>query len=109
MMARMKPSVALTGLVATLLVCPPAKARDADPRNGQMLAQQTCADCHAIRPQEDRSPVARAPTFQELATTPGMNTTALSVALTTPHAGMPMFKLTAEQAADVIAYILSLR
>jgi mono/diheme cytochrome c family protein len=31
------------------------------------------------------------------------------VALTTPHAGMPMFKLTTEQREDVIAYILSLR
>jgi mono/diheme cytochrome c family protein len=31
------------------------------------------------------------------------------VALTTPHAGMPMFQLTAEQREDVIAYILSLR
>jgi hypothetical protein len=31
------------------------------------------------------------------------------VALTTPHAGMPMFQFTTEQREDVIAYILSLR
>jgi hypothetical protein len=31
------------------------------------------------------------------------------VALTTPHAGMPMFVLTATQREDIIAYILSLR
>jgi mono/diheme cytochrome c family protein len=30
------------------------------------------------------------------------------VALTTPHAGMPMFTLTSVQRDDVIAYILSL-
>jgi mono/diheme cytochrome c family protein len=44
-----------------------------------------------------------------LATTPGMTSVALMVALTTPHAGMPMFMLTADQREDIIAYILSLR
>jgi hypothetical protein len=38
-----------------------------------------------------------------------MTTVALTVALTTPHAGMPMFMLTADQRGDIIAYILSLR
>ena len=47
--------------------------------------------------------------FSELATTPGMTVGALTVALTTPHAGMPMFMLTADQKQDVIAYILGLR
>jgi hypothetical protein len=41
--------------------------------------------------------------------TPGMTAIALTVALTTPHAGMPMFLLTADQSADIITYILSLR
>jgi mono/diheme cytochrome c family protein len=78
-----------------------------DPQNGLALAQQVCSECHAIR--RGRSPSSQAPTFVELATAPGMTTAALSVALTTPHAGMPMFQLTAEQREDVIAYILSLR
>jgi hypothetical protein len=43
------------------------------------------------------SPNSRSPTFSELATTPGMTSIVLTVALTTPHAGMPMFMLTAEQ------------
>jgi hypothetical protein len=38
-----------------------------------------------------------------------MTAIALTVALTTPHAGMPMFMLTVDQRADIIAYILSLR
>jgi mono/diheme cytochrome c family protein len=33
----------------------------------------------------------------------------LLVALTTPHAGMPMFTLSPEQRDDIIAYILNLR
>jgi mono/diheme cytochrome c family protein len=72
------------------------------------MAQQVCSECHAVQRGEVRSPNSRAPTFSELATTPGMTSTALLVALTTPHAGMPMFRLTAEQRQDVIAYVLSL-
>jgi hypothetical protein len=40
---------------------------------------------------------------------PGMTSIALMAALTTPHAGMPMFMLTAERREDIIAYILGLR
>jgi mono/diheme cytochrome c family protein len=80
-----------------------------DPREGLTLAQQVCSECHAIRRGQVRSPNSRAPTFLELATASGMTIAALSVALTTPHAGMPMFRFTTEQREDVIAYILSLR
>jgi hypothetical protein len=38
-----------------------------------------------------------------------MTNAALTVAFTTPHAGMPMFVLTPEQRRDIIAYILSLK
>ena len=77
--------------------------------HGLALAQQVCSECHAIRAGQGRSPNSRSPTFFELATTPGMTSIALTVALTTPHPGMPMFMLTAEQREDIIAYILSLR
>ena len=77
--------------------------------DGLALAQQVCSECHAIRAGQGRSPNSRSPPFSELATTPGMTSIALTVALTTPHAGMPMFMLTAEQREDIIAYILSLK
>jgi mono/diheme cytochrome c family protein len=80
-----------------------------DPENGLAVARNVCSECHAIRKGQARSPNSRAPTFAELATTPGMTVTALSVALVTPHAGMPMFMLTAEQRGNIIAYILSLK
>jgi mono/diheme cytochrome c family protein len=79
-----------------------------DPQKGLALAQQVCSECHAIRRGQGRSPNSGAPTFLELATAPGMTIAALSVALTTPHAGMPMFQLTTGQREDVITYILSL-
>ena len=46
--------------------------------------------------------------FVDLAAASGMTTAALLVALTNPHAGMPMFTFTKEQRSDIIAYILSL-
>lgn len=79
-----------------------------DPREGFASAQQNCSECHATLKGQVRSPNSQAPTFSELATAPGMTIAALTVALT-PHAGMPMFRLTTEQRADIIAYILSLR
>ena len=80
-----------------------------DPKEGLALAQQVCSTCHATQRGQVRSPNSRAPTFVELATSPGMTSAALLVALTTPHAGMPMFRLSTEEREDVIAYILSLR
>ena len=38
-----------------------------------MLAQRVCADCHAVQGHEALSPNARAPTFQQLASTPGVD------------------------------------
>ncbi len=103
----MNLSLALLGLLATTVATVQAQA--ADVQNGRRLAQQVCAECHAVLPEEPRSPKAGAPTFQELARVPGMTSMALSVAFSSPHAGMPMFKLTSEQAGDIIAYILGLR
>ena len=79
-----------------------------DPKQGLALAQQTCSPCHATAAEQDRSPNAQAPRFVDLAAASGMTNAALLVALTTPHAGMPMFMFTKEQRDDIIAYILSL-
>ena len=99
---------ALTFLVL-LATGSPSYAQVGDGQNGFALAQDNCSDCHAIRGGQLRSPNSRSPTFSELANTPGMTAIALTVALTTSHAGMPMFMLTANQRAEIIAYILSLR
>jgi len=85
-----------------------AAQKAGDPKEGLVLAQQVCARCHATVAEEVRSPNAKAPRFAELAATPGMTGTALMVALTTPHADMPMFTFTPEQRDDIVAYILSL-
>ena len=106
----MKPAAILSTFVLAVAIVAPLRAQDAgDPRYGLSLARQVCFECHAIQPQQLMSPNPRAPTFPQLAATPGMTSAALTVALTTPHVGMPMFRLSSEQREDIIAYILSLR
>jgi mono/diheme cytochrome c family protein len=96
-------------LVLSFAVSPVRAQEIGNPQEGLALAQQVCSECHAIRKGQVRSPNSRSPTFSELATAPGMTVGALTVALTTPHAGMPMFMFTDDQRRDVIAYILGLR
>ncbi|MFI5013416.1 MAG: c-type cytochrome [Hyphomicrobiales bacterium] len=106
----MKQAIGLVTFLALSVAAGPVRAQTAGgPQAGLALAQQVCSECHAVLRGQAPSPNPRAPTFSELAATPGMTSAALSVALTTPHAGMPMFRLTAEEREDVIAYILSLR
>jgi cytochrome c len=76
---------------------------------GLALAARLCAECHAIEKEYARSPNANAPRFQAIASIPGMTATALSAALNTSHHSMPNILLTADEQADIIAYISSLK
>ena len=76
---------------------------------GLALAQQLCAECHAVQKQQNKSPNGDAPAFQSIASVPGMTATALSVALHTSHQTMPNVVLDPNELADVVAYILSLK
>jgi mono/diheme cytochrome c family protein len=79
------------------------------PSRGLVLAQRLCAECHAVQKEYSRSPNANAPRFQAIASIPGMTATALSAALNTSHRAMPNIMLPADEQADIIAYILSLK
>ena len=103
--------LALLLLVVAVFVVPSARAQqEGDVGFGQALARDVCARCHAVEAQRSFiSPNPKAPTFRDLAETPGMTRAAMTVALTTPHAGMPMFRLTDDQQSSLIAYVLSLK
>jgi mono/diheme cytochrome c family protein len=73
------------------------------------VARNTCSECHATQKGQLLSPNLRAPTWVEIANTPGVTEAALLVMLTTPHAGMPMFILSPEQRQQIIDYVLSLK
>ena len=79
-----------------------------DPQAGFDYAHATCAACHAIS--EEKSPVATAPRFKDVADTPGMTPTALMVWLqNAQHPTMPNLMIKGQELRNVAAYILSLK
>jgi mono/diheme cytochrome c family protein len=85
-----------------------APAQDAGA--GHALASRVCRPCHAVDPGRPRPRlITIGPSFVDIANTKGMTPTALYAFLETPHAKMPNLILSPEEAADVIAYIRSLR
>ncbi len=82
-------------------------AESGNPREGLRRAQDMCSECHAVT--RETRPFARAVSFETLANTPGMNAAALYAALQTSHRTMPNLVVKGEDAADIIAHILSLK
>ena len=80
-----------------------------DPARGHTYAERHCAQCHGILPTERISPRSGLATFKTIAETPGMTGIAISVWLRTPHDLMPNLFIEADDRANVIAYIISLR
>jgi mono/diheme cytochrome c family protein len=85
-----------------------AHAQDADIEAGAAYAQEVCAACHAVLPNEELSPLPQAPTFQSVADTPGMTDLALTVWLQSSHPTMPNIILKQDDLRNVVAYIRSL-
>ncbi len=86
----------------------PALAQEGDARAGLTLAQNTCVTCHAIRGGQ-QSANANAPSFEKIASVPGMTAIALQASLQTSHRSMPNLILSTEDRRNVAAYILSLK
>jgi mono/diheme cytochrome c family protein len=96
------------GILGTVIT---ARAQDTgDVERGRRLALEVCASCHAVRAGQTRSPVATAPSFEEIANTPGMTAAALNLWLTAhSHPTMPAIMLSPQEVRDASAYLLSLR
>jgi mono/diheme cytochrome c family protein len=100
------------GILILFLVMSPQNvhAQEAgNPRAGLMIARQACASCHGIMASQAASPRPQAPSFQRIASVPGMTPTALTVAMRTSHRTMPNIMLEPKELRDVIAYIISLQ
>jgi cytochrome c len=79
------------------------------PDQGRRIARALCEECHLVdKLPGGQSPNLIAPTFEHIANTPGMNSTALTAALRTSHETMPNVIITGSDLSDVIAYILSM-
>ncbi|MDO8534078.1 MAG: c-type cytochrome [Xanthobacteraceae bacterium] len=94
----------IAGLVS--LIGPGALAADAN--NGAELARRWCAACHLITHNRLPMPLAASP-FGSIAKRPGFNARQLSQALQAPHPRMPERGLSRDEAADIAAYIATLK
>ncbi len=80
-----------------------------DPQQGLAYARQNCAECHAVDAGDQLSPNPDAPSFEDVANTPGMNARALVVWFQSPHPTMPNFIIPAQDTDNIVSYITSLR
>ena len=81
-----------------------------DPARGRAYAQDHCAACHAVsgRP-SDQSPNLDAPTFRQVANTPGFTRMALGAWLRSTHQQMPDFVVETGHIDDIYVYLETLR
>jgi mono/diheme cytochrome c family protein len=80
-----------------------------DSMKGAALAQSVCAQCHAVRNGQMRSPNPMAPSFSNVAKWPGMTEIALRAWMQSSHRTMPNIALDNNETNNVIAYIMSLK
>ncbi len=93
-----------------LLAIASSLARADDIAAGKKLVEDNCSRCHAVGPTGD-SPLAKAPPFREVVTRypPESLGEALVEGIVTGHNEMPEFVFEADQAAEIIAYLDSLK
>ena len=80
----------------------------ADPSHGATLARQWCASCNVVTPDQVGT-IAEAPPFATIARRPDFDVGKLALFLLDPHPKMPDMALTRAEAADLSAYIATLR
>jgi mono/diheme cytochrome c family protein len=94
-------------LIVGALVATPAFS--ADPTNGRRLAERWCEACHVVTPTQVRAATDQAPPFATIARTPAFNASKIALFLLDPHPKMPGMALSRSEAADLAAYIVSLK
>lgn len=80
----------------------------ADANHGADLAKRWCASCHVVTSGQTTAS-ADVPSFASVAREPDFSAERLAFFLLDPHPKMPNFPLSRIEAADIAAYIGSLR
>jgi mono/diheme cytochrome c family protein len=93
-------------VVAALAITP---ACAADPDNGERLAQRWCAACHVVSATQRQTTTDQAPPFATIAKSPGFDAGKVALFLLDPHPKMPDMGLSRTAAADLAAYIATLK
>jgi mono/diheme cytochrome c family protein len=94
-------------IVAAALATTPAYAADAN--NGERLAQRWCAACHVVSATQRQTTTDQAPPFATIAKSPGFDAGKVALFLLDPHPKMPDMGLSRSAAADLAAYIATLK
>jgi len=96
----------LVAVVAAVFSTSPAVA--ADPDHGAVLAKRWCATCHLVE-SDQKQASADVPPFAVIARKADFTPEKIASFLLEPHPKMPNFPLSRDEAADIAAYIGSLR
>jgi mono/diheme cytochrome c family protein len=83
-------------------------ATAADVNHGRQLARRWCMSCHLVVATQ-RQTTTEAPPFATIARRPDFDVNRLATFLLNPYPRMPNMSLTRSEAADIAAYIGSLR
>ncbi len=95
-------------LLSLIMFAAPGAAWAANAGNGKTLAERWCATCHVVSPVQKQA-TTQAPTFSEVAKKEHIDAPMLALFLLLPHPKMPDMSLTRSEAADLAAYIVSLK
>jgi mono/diheme cytochrome c family protein len=85
-----------------------ASAFAADPSQGETLVQRWRSSCHIVGSQQ-RGSTTEATPFAVVAKRPDFDASKLAFFLLDPHPKMPNMQLSRTEAADIAAYIASLK
>lgn len=80
----------------------------ADAENGQVLAERWCTGCHVVSGTQNKG-TDLAPSFVSIAERPDFNAEKLAFFLLDPHPKMPNMALSRSEAANISAYVASLK
>ena len=98
----------IAALLSLIVLAAPASAWAADAANGKTLAERWCATCHVVGP-EQKHATTQAPPFSEVAKRPHIDAPMVAFYLMAPHPKMPDMNLSRNEAADLAAYIVTLK
>jgi mono/diheme cytochrome c family protein len=91
---------------AVIAFAPPVFAADAS--NGKRLAERWCTGCHLVSPSQSTA-TDQVPSFASIAKMPDFTAAKIAFFLLDPHPKMPNMSLSRTEAADIAAYIATLK
>ena len=104
-----KLALLCASLIASVIVATTLPAFAADADNGERLAHRWCAACHVVSATQRQSTTDQASPFATIAKIPGFDAAKIALFLLDPHPKMPDMGLSRTEAADLAAYIATLK